>query len=48
MFPFMVFSRLNTNVELYQSLQKLLDDKKLMDSLDAETRYSPIHLFLFL
>ncbi|KAL6067271.1 hypothetical protein STEG23_006109 [Scotinomys teguina] len=30
--------KLNTNVELYQSLQKLLDDKKLMDSLDAETR----------
>ncbi|OBS74613.1 hypothetical protein A6R68_14855, partial [Neotoma lepida] len=32
--------KLNTNVELYQSLQKLLDDKKLMDSLDAETRYN--------
>ena len=33
------FSRLNTNVELYQSLQRLLADKKLVDSLDPETRY---------
>nr|XP_031321627.1 mitochondrial intermediate peptidase isoform X18 [Camelus dromedarius] len=32
--------RLNTNVELYQSLQKLLADKKLVDSLDPETRYN--------
>ncbi|XP_071467426.1 mitochondrial intermediate peptidase isoform X2 [Marmota flaviventris] len=34
--------KLNTNVELYQSLQKLLSDKKLVDSLDVET--SGIHL----
>lgn len=27
-------------MELYQSLQKLLADEKLMDSLDPETRYS--------
>uniref|UniRef100_F1LPX0 Mitochondrial intermediate peptidase n=1 Tax=Rattus norvegicus TaxID=10116 RepID=F1LPX0_RAT len=38
--------KLNTNVELYQSLQKLLDDKKLMDSLDAETR-RVAELFMF-
>lgn len=34
------FFRLNTNVELYQSLQKLLADKELVDSLDPETRYA--------
>lgn len=38
--------KLNTNVELYQSLWKLLDDKKLMDSLDAETR-RVAELFMF-
>uniref|UniRef100_A0A8C6RGR7 Mitochondrial intermediate peptidase n=1 Tax=Nannospalax galili TaxID=1026970 RepID=A0A8C6RGR7_NANGA len=38
--------KLNTNVELYQSLKKLLDDKKLMDSLDAETR-RVAELFMF-
>ncbi|CAO2591213.1 Mitochondrial intermediate peptidase [Lemmus lemmus] len=38
--------KLNTNVELYQSLQKLLDDKKLMDSLDTETR-RVAELFMF-
>ncbi|KAK2112560.1 hypothetical protein P7K49_012307 [Saguinus oedipus] len=32
--------KLNTNVELYQSLQKLLTDKKLVDSLDPETSQS--------
>nr|XP_031321610.1 mitochondrial intermediate peptidase isoform X3 [Camelus dromedarius] len=38
--------RLNTNVELYQSLQKLLADKKLVDSLDPETR-RVAELFMF-
>ncbi|KAM9604182.1 mitochondrial intermediate peptidase isoform 1-T1 [Trichechus inunguis] len=38
--------KLNTNVELYQSLQKLLADKKLMDSLDPETR-RVAELFMF-
>ncbi|XP_010605769.1 mitochondrial intermediate peptidase isoform X2 [Fukomys damarensis] len=38
--------KLNTNVELYQSLQKLLADKKLVDSLDAETR-RVAELFMF-
>uniref|UniRef100_A0A8C2V5Z7 Mitochondrial intermediate peptidase n=1 Tax=Chinchilla lanigera TaxID=34839 RepID=A0A8C2V5Z7_CHILA len=38
--------RLNTNVELYQSLQKLLADKTLVDSLDAETR-RVAELFMF-
>ncbi|XP_037382928.1 mitochondrial intermediate peptidase isoform X2 [Talpa occidentalis] len=38
--------KLNTNVELYQSLQKLLDDKKLVDSLDPETR-RVAELFMF-
>nr|XP_021505811.1 mitochondrial intermediate peptidase isoform X2 [Meriones unguiculatus] len=38
--------KLNTNVELYQSLRKLLDDKKLMESLDAETR-RVAELFMF-
>uniref|UniRef100_A0A8C9E0J2 Mitochondrial intermediate peptidase n=1 Tax=Phocoena sinus TaxID=42100 RepID=A0A8C9E0J2_PHOSS len=37
---------LNTNVELYQSLQKLLADKKLVDSLDPETR-RVAELFMF-
>ncbi|XP_034520877.1 mitochondrial intermediate peptidase isoform X5 [Ailuropoda melanoleuca] len=39
-------SQLNTNVELYQSLQKLLADKKLVDSLDPETR-RVAELFMF-
>uniref|UniRef100_H0V3B2 Mitochondrial intermediate peptidase n=1 Tax=Cavia porcellus TaxID=10141 RepID=H0V3B2_CAVPO len=38
--------KLNTNVELYQSLQRLLADKKLVDSLDAETR-RVAELFMF-
>uniref|UniRef100_A0A2K5DF39 Mitochondrial intermediate peptidase n=1 Tax=Aotus nancymaae TaxID=37293 RepID=A0A2K5DF39_AOTNA len=38
--------KLNTNVELYQSLQKLLTDKKLVDSLDPETR-RVAELFMF-
>ncbi|EDL36112.1 mitochondrial intermediate peptidase [Mus musculus] len=38
--------KLNTNVELYQSLQRLLGDKKLMESLDAETR-RVAELFMF-
>ncbi|KAM6179249.1 mitochondrial intermediate peptidase [Erethizon dorsatum] len=38
--------KLNTNVELYQSLRKLLADKKLVDSLDAETR-RVAELFMF-
>ncbi|XP_044897841.1 mitochondrial intermediate peptidase isoform X8 [Felis catus] len=38
--------RLNTNVELYRSLQKLLADKKLVDSLDPETR-RVAELFMF-
>uniref|UniRef100_A0A8C5ZTI1 Mitochondrial intermediate peptidase n=1 Tax=Marmota marmota marmota TaxID=9994 RepID=A0A8C5ZTI1_MARMA len=38
--------KLNTNVELYQSLQKLLSDKKLVDSLDVETR-RVAELFMF-
>ncbi|XP_069323521.1 mitochondrial intermediate peptidase [Eulemur rufifrons] len=38
--------KLNTNVELYQSLQKLLADKKLVDSLDPETR-RVAELFMF-
>ncbi|XP_055988736.1 mitochondrial intermediate peptidase [Sorex fumeus] len=38
--------KLNTNVELYQSLQKLLADKDLVDSLDPETR-RVAELFLF-
>ncbi|XP_073899843.1 mitochondrial intermediate peptidase isoform X3 [Castor canadensis] len=38
--------KLNTNVELYQSLQKLLADKKLVESLDAETR-RVAELFMF-
>ncbi|XP_021092013.1 mitochondrial intermediate peptidase isoform X5 [Heterocephalus glaber] len=37
---------LNTNVELYQTLQKLIADKKLVDSLDAETR-RVAELFMF-
>ncbi|XP_055473325.1 mitochondrial intermediate peptidase [Psammomys obesus] len=41
-----VVEKLNTNVELYQSLRKLLDDKKLMESLDAETR-RVAELFMF-
>ncbi|XP_037656158.1 mitochondrial intermediate peptidase [Choloepus didactylus] len=41
-----VVEKLNTNVELYQSLQKLLSDKKLMDSLDPETR-RVAELFMF-
>ncbi|XP_003796765.1 mitochondrial intermediate peptidase [Otolemur garnettii] len=41
-----VVEKLNTNVELYQSLQKLLADKKLMDSLDPETR-RVAELFMF-
>ncbi|XP_008058214.1 mitochondrial intermediate peptidase [Carlito syrichta] len=38
--------KLNTNVELHQSLQKLLTDKKLMESLDPETR-RVAELFMF-
>ncbi|KAI5759519.1 MIPEP protein [Gulo gulo luscus] len=38
--------KLNTNVELYQSLQKLLADKNLVDSLDPETR-RVAELFMF-
>nr|XP_051706670.1 mitochondrial intermediate peptidase isoform X2 [Oryctolagus cuniculus] len=38
--------KLNTNVELYQSLQKLLADKRLVDSLDPETR-RVAELFMF-
>uniref|UniRef100_A0A8I3S407 Mitochondrial intermediate peptidase n=1 Tax=Canis lupus familiaris TaxID=9615 RepID=A0A8I3S407_CANLF len=38
--------KLNTNVELYQSLQKLLADKKLVESLDPETR-RVAELFMF-
>ncbi|XP_062050545.1 mitochondrial intermediate peptidase isoform X2 [Lepus europaeus] len=38
--------KLNTNVELYQSLQKLLADKCLVDSLDPETR-RVAELFMF-
>uniref|UniRef100_A0A8D0S9Y5 Peptidase M3A/M3B catalytic domain-containing protein n=1 Tax=Sus scrofa TaxID=9823 RepID=A0A8D0S9Y5_PIG len=38
--------KLNTNVELYQSLQKLLADERLADSLDPETR-RVAELFLF-
>uniref|UniRef100_A0A673SN98 Mitochondrial intermediate peptidase n=1 Tax=Suricata suricatta TaxID=37032 RepID=A0A673SN98_SURSU len=38
--------KLNTNVELYQSLQKLLADPKLVDSLDPETR-RVAELFMF-
>uniref|UniRef100_A0A2K5W6Q3 Mitochondrial intermediate peptidase n=1 Tax=Macaca fascicularis TaxID=9541 RepID=A0A2K5W6Q3_MACFA len=38
--------KLNTNVDLYQSLQKLLADKNLVDSLDPETR-RVAELFLF-
>uniref|UniRef100_A0A2K5Z181 Mitochondrial intermediate peptidase n=1 Tax=Mandrillus leucophaeus TaxID=9568 RepID=A0A2K5Z181_MANLE len=38
--------KLNTNVDLYQSLQKLLADKKLVDSLDPETR-RVAELFMF-
>ncbi|KAM4860254.1 mitochondrial intermediate peptidase [Thomomys bottae] len=38
--------KLNTNVDLYQSLQKLLADKTLMESLDAETR-RVAELFMF-
>ncbi|KAF6376492.1 mitochondrial intermediate peptidase [Rhinolophus ferrumequinum] len=38
--------KLNTDVELYQSLQKLLADKKLVDSLDPETR-RVAELFMF-
>ncbi|XP_040835813.1 mitochondrial intermediate peptidase [Ochotona curzoniae] len=41
-----VVEKLNTNVELYQSLQKLLADKNLADSLDPETR-RVAELFLF-
>ncbi|XP_004631168.1 mitochondrial intermediate peptidase [Octodon degus] len=37
---------LNTNVELYQSLQKLLADEKLVNSLDDETR-RVAELFMF-
>ncbi|KAF4025702.1 hypothetical protein G4228_017861, partial [Cervus hanglu yarkandensis] len=38
--------KLNTNVDLYQSLQRLLADKKLVDSLDPETR-RVAELFMF-
>uniref|UniRef100_A0A8D1R171 Mitochondrial intermediate peptidase n=2 Tax=Sus scrofa TaxID=9823 RepID=A0A8D1R171_PIG len=38
--------KLNTNVELYQSLQKLLADERLANSLDPETR-RVAELFLF-
>ncbi|XP_066092941.1 mitochondrial intermediate peptidase isoform X1 [Saccopteryx bilineata] len=38
--------KLNTNVELHQSLQKLLADDKLVDSLDPETR-RVAELFMF-
>uniref|UniRef100_G3W277 Mitochondrial intermediate peptidase n=1 Tax=Sarcophilus harrisii TaxID=9305 RepID=G3W277_SARHA len=38
--------KLNTNVELYQSLKKLLSDEKLVASLDPETR-KVAELFLF-
>ncbi|PNJ02799.1 hypothetical protein CR201_G0054540 [Pongo abelii] len=38
--------KLNTNVDLYQSLRKLLADKKLVDSLDPETR-RVAELFMF-
>ncbi|KAG5204180.1 hypothetical protein JEQ12_002156 [Ovis aries] len=38
--------KLNTNVELYQSLQRLLADKKLVESLDPETR-RVAELFMF-
>ncbi|XP_006894172.1 PREDICTED: mitochondrial intermediate peptidase [Elephantulus edwardii] len=41
-----VVEKLNTNVELYQSLQKLLADKKLEESLDPETR-RVAELFMF-
>ncbi|XP_006832017.1 PREDICTED: mitochondrial intermediate peptidase [Chrysochloris asiatica] len=41
-----VVEKLNTNVELYQSLQKLLADKNLVDSLDPETR-RVAELFMF-
>lgn len=39
MIPFLCLSRLNTDVELCQSLRRLLADKVVMDSLDPETRY---------
>uniref|UniRef100_A0A4X2M1D8 Mitochondrial intermediate peptidase n=1 Tax=Vombatus ursinus TaxID=29139 RepID=A0A4X2M1D8_VOMUR len=38
--------KLNTNVELYQTLQKLLSDEKLVASLDPETR-KVAELFMF-
>ncbi|XP_078513225.1 mitochondrial intermediate peptidase [Lissotriton helveticus] len=38
--------KLNTNVELCQSLKRLLADKKIMDSLDPETR-RVAELFMF-
>ncbi|XP_036600928.1 mitochondrial intermediate peptidase [Trichosurus vulpecula] len=38
--------KLNTNVELYRSLQKLLSDEKLVASLDPETR-KVAELFMF-
>uniref|UniRef100_A0A8D1UPV7 Mitochondrial intermediate peptidase n=1 Tax=Sus scrofa TaxID=9823 RepID=A0A8D1UPV7_PIG len=38
--------KLNTNVELYQSLQKLLADERLANSLDPETR-RVAELFMF-
>uniref|UniRef100_A0A4X2LR84 Mitochondrial intermediate peptidase n=1 Tax=Vombatus ursinus TaxID=29139 RepID=A0A4X2LR84_VOMUR len=38
--------QLNTNVELYQTLQKLLSDEKLVASLDPETR-KVAELFMF-
>ncbi|XP_030742475.1 mitochondrial intermediate peptidase [Echinops telfairi] len=41
-----VVEKLNTNVELYQSLQRLLADKMLMDALDPETR-RVAELFMF-
>ncbi|KAF6084503.1 mitochondrial intermediate peptidase [Phyllostomus discolor] len=41
-----VVEKLNTNVELYQSLQRLLADEKLVGSLDAETR-RVAELFMF-
>lgn len=35
-------SRLNTDVELCQSLRRLLDDEIIVSSLDPETRYQII------
>lgn len=39
MILFFCLSRLNTDVELCQSLRRLLADEVVMNSLDPETRY---------